>query len=376
MKIKKTVAAFLALVMVLGSTAAIFAKDWSGQQSFSDVKKSHWAHGYVENLANQGIVSGYGKTDSFKPENPILRQEAAKMIAEAAGLKASAGFVSKFVDLGDAGEWALKYIYALEESGVINGFGATGEFRPKDFIQRGHIALMLVRAFNLKSGPLDVLISDLNLTGNDREARAAIEILASNGIVSGFGNTNKFHPLNDIDRAGFAKMVALAQAAAAVQKAEASGNPADIAGAKALIGNLPDNQDKETQKSLLDRLDETVPVKSVVVSPTTLALTVDQTGTVTATVAPGDATNKTVAWTTSNAAVATVAGGVVTAVSAGAATITATAGEKTATVAVTVKNIQQAAPAGLAAVPPTAAGGNDGKITGVTDAMEYKLSTA
>lgn len=376
MKVKRVLAAFLALVMVLGASTAIVAKDWSGVQTFDDVGQSEWYHGYVENLANQGIVSGYGKTDSFKPGNPISRQEAAKMIAEAAGLKASAGFVSKFVDLGDAGEWALKYIYALEESGVINGFGATGEFRPKDFIQRGHIALMLVRAFNLKSGPLDVLIADLNLTGNDREARAAIEILASNGIVSGFGNTNKFHPLNDIDRAGFAKMVALAQAAAAVQKAEASGNPADIAGAKALIDNLPDNQDKETQESLLDRLDETVPVSSIVVDPTTLALTIDQTGTVTATVAPDDATNKTVAWTTSDAAVATVADGVVTAVSAGAATITATAGEETATVAVTVQNNQQAAPADLAGTAPTAAGGNDGKITGVTDAMEYKLSTA
>lgn len=62
-----------------------------------------------------------------------------------------------------------------------------------------------------------------------------------------------------------------------------------------------------------------------------------QTGTLTATVKPDNATNKTVTWTTSNDKVATVANGVVTAVGKGTATITAAAGGKTATCTVTVK---------------------------------------
>ena len=68
--------------------------------------------------------------------------------------------------------------------------------------------------------------------------------------------------------------------------------------------------------------------------------------TLTATVAPATATNKTVTWTTSDPTVATVADGVVTAVGAGTATITATAtngtaatsDDKTATCTVTVSN--------------------------------------
>ena len=82
---------------------------------------------------------------------------------------------------------------------------------------------------------------------------------------------------------------------------------------------------------------KTINVTSITLSSTTMNLEVGQTGTLTATVKPDNATNKTVTWKTSNDKVATVANGVVTAVGKGTATITAAAGGKTATCTVTVK---------------------------------------
>ena len=82
---------------------------------------------------------------------------------------------------------------------------------------------------------------------------------------------------------------------------------------------------------------KTIKVTSVSVSPKTLNLEVGQTGTLTATVKPDNATNKTVTWTTSNEKVATVVNGVVAAVGKGTATITAAADGKTAACKVTVK---------------------------------------
>lgn len=82
---------------------------------------------------------------------------------------------------------------------------------------------------------------------------------------------------------------------------------------------------------------KTVNVTSITLSSKTMNLEVGQTGTLTATVTPDNATNKTVTWTTSNDKVATVANGVVTAVGKGTATITAAADGKTATCTVTVK---------------------------------------
>ena len=73
-------------------------------------------------------------------------------------------------------------------------------------------------------------------------------------------------------------------------------------------------------------------------SQTSLTLKVKHTGTLSATVAPENATNKTITWTSSNSSVATVINGVVTAKSVGTATITAvTVNDKTATCVVTVK---------------------------------------
>ena len=105
---------------------------------------------------------------------------------------------------------------------------------------------------------------------------------------------------------------------------------------------------------------EATPVTSITLDKTTATLEEKETLTLKATVAPDDATDKTVTWTSSNASVATVKDGVVTAVKAGTATITAKAGEKTATCAVTVK---------AAAVPVT-------RLTLSTEYVSLKVNEA
>lgn len=80
-----------------------------------------------------------------------------------------------------------------------------------------------------------------------------------------------------------------------------------------------------------------VPVTGVTLDKTTAEVAVNNTVQLTATVAPENATDKTVTWTSSDETIATVADGVVTALKAGTVTITAASGEATATCEVTVK---------------------------------------
>ena len=126
----------------------------------------------------------------------------------------------------------------------------------------------------------------------------------------------------------------------------------------------------ETQTTIVCTIEPITNVTGVTLAPTSATLTLGETETVTlsATVLPDGATDKSVTWTSSDEAVATVADGVVTAVAAGTATITVTTtdGAKTATCTVTV---QAPAPAGYTVSMPqdtpdagkwTARAGTDG----------------
>ena len=78
-------------------------------------------------------------------------------------------------------------------------------------------------------------------------------------------------------------------------------------------------------------------VESVELSKSELSLELGGSATLTATVKPDNATDKTVGWSSSDPAVASVQNGLVTALMAGTAVIMARAGDKTATCKVTVK---------------------------------------
>ena len=85
-----------------------------------------------------------------------------------------------------------------------------------------------------------------------------------------------------------------------------------------------------------EKKEQEVPVSSVSMSQATAEMVVGETISLSATVLPSTATDKTVNWASSNQSVATVAGGKVTAVSEGQSTITASAGGKSATCKVAV----------------------------------------
>ncbi len=92
-----------------------------------------------------------------------------------------------------------------------------------------------------------------------------------------------------------------------------------------------------------------VPVESVALNKTELTIEKGKNATLTATVNPSNATDKTVTWKSSNTAIATVdQNGKVTAVNAGSAVITVTTkdGSKTATCSITVKRPANTEPIG------------------------------
>ena len=85
---------------------------------------------------------------------------------------------------------------------------------------------------------------------------------------------------------------------------------------------------------------EIIPVNSVTLNRESLELGLNEAFTLSATVAPENATDKAVKWTTSDSGVVRVSNGTVTSVGEGTAKITAAAGGKSASCTVTVKNAE------------------------------------
>ena len=129
-----------------------------------------------------------------------------------------------------------------------------------------------------------------------------------------------------------------------------------------------------------------VAVTSVSVSKNSVTLNKGETASVTASVAPSNASNKTITWSSSDTSVATVSGGVITAVAAGTATITARSNNgKTATVAVTVNDDETDELVNNSKVSSTSVNVGDkvtltGKASGgkapYTYALQYKKSSS
>ena len=81
-----------------------------------------------------------------------------------------------------------------------------------------------------------------------------------------------------------------------------------------------------------------IAVTSITLSETTLTLNVGNSYSLTATILPANATDKTITWSSSKPSVASVTNGTITALAVGTTNITASCGGKTATCILTVKN--------------------------------------
>ena len=81
MKKKHLAAAVLAATVVSASSSAFAASN-----PFSDVPQGHWAYDAVAQLAQDGVIDGYGDS-TFQGDKNITRYEMAQMVAKAMAKK-------------------------------------------------------------------------------------------------------------------------------------------------------------------------------------------------------------------------------------------------------------------------------------------------
>lgn len=113
--------------------------------SYQDTK-NHWAKNYIEAVRNMGIMIGYGN-QTFKPNEPITREEVAKVLSTLAleELEKNEGFYFKDIDTQS---WSYSYILDVVRKGFMIGY-ENNIFLPQNLVTREEVATVIARAFKL-----------------------------------------------------------------------------------------------------------------------------------------------------------------------------------------------------------------------------------
>ncbi|HEY0072404.1 MAG TPA: S-layer homology domain-containing protein [Chloroflexia bacterium] len=113
------------------------------QPTFWDVPLGSTYSAFVETAARSGIVAGYAD-GAFRPNDPVTRAQAVKMIAVAHGWAQAYPPDATFIDIPHE-HWAFGYVEAAFRQGIINGY-TDGTFRPQIGMTRAQVAKVLTIA--------------------------------------------------------------------------------------------------------------------------------------------------------------------------------------------------------------------------------------
>ena len=123
--------------------AGAFYEEGSYDAGFSDVKENDWYYPYVNTLCNKGIVTGVAD-NIFSPASYITRQDMAVIIKRVADNKTVEFIEkeNKFSDEENISEYAREAVSKLASTGIIGGMG-DGTFKPQEPMTRAQAAKVI-----------------------------------------------------------------------------------------------------------------------------------------------------------------------------------------------------------------------------------------
>ncbi len=107
---------------------------------FSDID-NHWAKDWIKNAVDLGFVSGY-EDGTFKPDRTITRAEFSTMLNKAMKIEITENI--NFSDVGEK-EWFYKEIQKSVAAGFFSGY-ENNTFRPNNPIKREEVAKVVAGA--------------------------------------------------------------------------------------------------------------------------------------------------------------------------------------------------------------------------------------
>ena len=168
--------------------------DQDNKINFTDVSQDYWAYSQIQDFVKKGYIEGYGD-NTFRPQEPIKRNEFIKIFNQVFGLTNKSGIV--FDDTKD--NWAKDEIDIAVTNGVAQGIGAN-KFEPEEYITREAAVKMLANYMKIEDKNHDKIKRFPDYNEISDWARDAFEGNFENGYIKGT-DEGKLAPKNNITRA-------------------------------------------------------------------------------------------------------------------------------------------------------------------------------
>ncbi|WP_274362472.1 S8 family peptidase [Paenibacillus thermotolerans] len=160
----------------------------------------HWARDSIVKLTEGKVVTGYANY-RFQPDRKVTRAEAAVMIARAFKLKSS-GKAEPFPDVSD-NTWYADAIAGATAAKIVKGY-PDGTFKPNEPVTRAEMAAMAAIAAGKKPTTTGtVVFTDMT---SRHWAAGYVQVLVREKLVNGFDD-GSFRPNVPATRAEFAALL-------------------------------------------------------------------------------------------------------------------------------------------------------------------------
>lgn len=117
-------------------------------KTYTDVPSTHWAFNTIQALSAKQVVEGITE-DKFGPTQTTTRAQFVTMLVRAIGIETT-GASTAFADVAQ-GAWYSEAIATAVQAGIVKGIDDT-HFAPNASITREQMAVLLIRAYEYKSG--------------------------------------------------------------------------------------------------------------------------------------------------------------------------------------------------------------------------------
>lgn len=127
--------------------AGMNASEYEG--ALQDVNADDWYAGYIQTGINAGVIPAEMLVGGiFKPNTPITREEMAAMVVNMYQYKAGKALEegpSAFADESSFSDWAIPYVNAAYQAGIVTGVDDVVNFEPKASATRAEAVVMVKR---------------------------------------------------------------------------------------------------------------------------------------------------------------------------------------------------------------------------------------